>query len=210
MGLEVAVTVNQLDPTNPLGTDARSQGDDHVRLIKSTLKNTFPNFTGPLLPTQDELAKITLPGVLCFPGMIVMWSGTLATIPTGWKLCDGTGTISNGNVVPNLRERFIIASVTEAGGTYNINSTGGTKDIATAGSVGNTMLTVDQIPPHVHSTGMSFLNPGGNGGAPGGLGIVASTGSTGGGAPHTHTFTGTTQVGANIPPYFALAFLIKN
>ena len=34
-------------------------------------------------------------------GGIIMWSGTLASIPSGWKLCDGTsGT-------PDLRDKFI-------------------------------------------------------------------------------------------------------
>ena len=43
MGLEVATYVNDLTTTNPLATDQRKQGDDHLRLIKSVLKTTFPN-----------------------------------------------------------------------------------------------------------------------------------------------------------------------
>lgn len=43
MGLESATYVNDLTATNPVSSDKRKQGDDHLRLIKSVLKSTFPN-----------------------------------------------------------------------------------------------------------------------------------------------------------------------
>lgn len=43
MGLESATFVNDLVATNPTGTDTIPQGDDHLRLLKSVLKTTFPN-----------------------------------------------------------------------------------------------------------------------------------------------------------------------
>jgi len=55
MGLEATTYINGLIVTNPLGTDDRSQGDDHIRVLKSSLKNTFPNLTGAVTPTQTEL-----------------------------------------------------------------------------------------------------------------------------------------------------------
>jgi len=42
MGLESATYIEDLVVTNPPGNDLRSQGDDHIRLIKQVLKNTFP------------------------------------------------------------------------------------------------------------------------------------------------------------------------
>ena len=45
MGLETATYISQLVATNPLGTDPKSQGDNHLQLIKSVLQNQFPNFT---------------------------------------------------------------------------------------------------------------------------------------------------------------------
>lgn len=48
MPLESATYVDDLVSTNPLGTDDASLGDDHIRLIKSVLKNTFPNLDGAL------------------------------------------------------------------------------------------------------------------------------------------------------------------
>ncbi len=43
MGLETGTYVDDLVVTNPLGTDAKSAGDDHLRLIKTVLKNSFPD-----------------------------------------------------------------------------------------------------------------------------------------------------------------------
>jgi hypothetical protein len=43
MGLESATYVSDLTATNPPSTDKRKQGDDHLRLIKTVLKSTFPN-----------------------------------------------------------------------------------------------------------------------------------------------------------------------
>lgn len=43
MALETGNFVTDLQQTNPPGTDKKKQGDDHLRLIKSVLKQTFPN-----------------------------------------------------------------------------------------------------------------------------------------------------------------------
>jgi hypothetical protein len=55
MALEAGTYISDLVVTNPTGTDNRREGDDHLRLLKSTLKNTFPNVTGPITVTQAEL-----------------------------------------------------------------------------------------------------------------------------------------------------------
>lgn len=55
MGLETGTYISDLVATNPTSSDPKSQGDDHLRLIKSTVKTTFPNVTGAVTPTQTEL-----------------------------------------------------------------------------------------------------------------------------------------------------------
>lgn len=45
MSLESATFIQSLVSTNPVASDAVSQGDDHIRLLKSVLKATFPNAT---------------------------------------------------------------------------------------------------------------------------------------------------------------------
>lgn len=48
MGLETGTFISDLVPTNPIGpSDPKSQGDDHLRLIKNTAQNTFPNASKP-------------------------------------------------------------------------------------------------------------------------------------------------------------------
>lgn len=58
MGLESFNYLNSLVATNPVSTDDVSQGDDHIRGIKSSLLATFPALTGAVTPTQDELNKL--------------------------------------------------------------------------------------------------------------------------------------------------------
>jgi microcystin-dependent protein len=66
-----------------------------------------------------------------FTNVIVEWGGTLANIPAGWKLCDGT------NGTPDLRDKFIVG----AGLNYAIGATGGANTVA---------LTEAQMPWHTH------------------------------------------------------------
>jgi len=55
MPLESATYINGLDANNPTGSDSKAAGDDHIRLIKSTIKATFPNATGAITATQTEM-----------------------------------------------------------------------------------------------------------------------------------------------------------
>ena len=43
MGLESGTYIDSLVATNPVGSDNRNQGDDHLRLIKNTVKASFPD-----------------------------------------------------------------------------------------------------------------------------------------------------------------------
>lgn len=91
------------------------------------------------------------------PGVIVMWGGAIAAIPSGWALCDGN------NGTPDLRDRFVLGT----GETGEIGETGGNHSIT---------LTIGQLPAHGHS----FTT--GNESAP--HSHTASTNSTG---AHHHT-----------------------
>lgn len=59
MALENGTYVNSLVTSNPASTDGIAQADDHIRLIKSVLKNTFPNITGAVTVTQANLNGTT-------------------------------------------------------------------------------------------------------------------------------------------------------
>ena len=55
MGLETGTYIDSLNSSNPTATDAVSEGDDHLRLIKSTVKATFPNLSNAVTSTHTEL-----------------------------------------------------------------------------------------------------------------------------------------------------------
>lgn len=59
MPVETFNYIDSLDPNNPTGFDQVSDGDDHIRGIKSALKNTFPNVKGQVVASEDDLNKLT-------------------------------------------------------------------------------------------------------------------------------------------------------
>jgi microcystin-dependent protein len=71
-------------------------------------------------------------------GLIAMWSGALDSLPTGWKICDGTES------TPNLANKFILGSEETGGGDPTVGQSGG--DHAPN-------ITADQLPTHTHSIG---------------------------------------------------------
>lgn len=82
MALETATYIDGLDSANPAGSDAISTADDHLRLIKSTIKATFPNITGPVTKTQAEingLAPLASPTFTGTPAAPTAAAGTNTT-----------------------------------------------------------------------------------------------------------------------------------
>lgn len=55
MALETGTYIDDLNVNNPASTDGLGQADDHMRLIKSTIKSTFPSITGAVTSTHGEL-----------------------------------------------------------------------------------------------------------------------------------------------------------
>src|ERR1044072_9465938 len=54
MGLEAASFIHQLDANNPVSSDSKGQGDDHLRLIKFCVQNTLPNVDGHVTASHTE------------------------------------------------------------------------------------------------------------------------------------------------------------
>jgi microcystin-dependent protein len=99
-------------------------------------------------------------------GMIVMWGGATANIPTGWQLCNGS------NNTPDLRGQFIIG----AGGTYTVGSTGGTSSVS---------LSLSNLPGHTHGFTVT-----GNTGSGGSYTPTATTVITDPGHSHSYYLAG--------------------
>jgi len=156
------------------------------------------------------------------PGSVIAFSGEFGgtdnrhpiprggTIPdTGWLLCDG-GDDGSGGTVPDLRGRMILGAST----TYATDSTGGaeTHTHSVSGSVGATTLTQAQMPSHCHT--YPWYNN--SGGGPAGVtnnttlyqSAVASS-YTGGNGSHTHSLSVSSGAASSLPPYYALAYIIR-
>jgi hypothetical protein len=165
---------------------------------------------GGTTPAAGAFTGITVNGVTNAhvpSGVIVMWSGAIASIPTGWFLCNGA------NSTPDLRDRFIIgasqddAGVAKTNVTGSLTQTGGSKDAIvvshthTMQSAGAHVHTYDQAvntSPHPTGSGRSDVT----------ATQVANTGSAG---AHTHTIdsAGSSGTNANLVPYYALAYIMK-
>ena len=131
-------------------------------------------------------------------GVILLWSGSIATIPSGWLLCDGTsGT-------PNLRNRFVVG----AGSTYAVAATGGTADAVV---VSHTHTATVADPGHTHSLNNVFYQSSPNAftGSGGAGGTINATGSNTTGISVSNSTTGVSGTNQNLPPYYALAYIMK-
>ena len=93
MALETATYISGLVASNPPGTDPKSQADEHFRLIKSTILNTFPNITGAVTATHTELNYVD--GVTS--SIQAQLDSKLTTVPLNTiTAATGASTISNG------------------------------------------------------------------------------------------------------------------
>lgn len=126
-------------------------------------------------------------------GVIVMWSGTIATIPSGWFLCDGT------NSTPDLRNRFIVGANADASGIAKSTVTGSALQTSN-GQLPSTTVTVTS------NAGKGFFS---TGGAAGTTGYVATTNSGAGSSADTISGTfGTSTL--NVATFYALAYIMKS
>jgi len=83
MALESGTYINSLDANNPVTTDGLSQADDHMRLIKSTVKATFPNVSGAVTLSHTEVNALqtrmaSIEGTGQYAPAIVVNTGTPA------------------------------------------------------------------------------------------------------------------------------------
>ena len=195
------------------GTTALSAGlTGTTAAFSGSISSVSPAFTGtPTAPTAAAGTNTTQIATTAFvlangvpTGAIIMWSGSIASIPSGWLLCNG----SSGT--PDLRDRFIVG----AGSTYAVAATGGTADAIVVAHT-HTASTTATDSGHTHMSGSNGAPNGGGAGAAftnGQSNFPGQTTTTGNAnitASTTVNSTGSSGTNANLPPYYALAYIMK-
>jgi hypothetical protein len=167
-----------------------AQNRSIINVPPATIATQAPNF-GQIEEAVEEVLATSLPA-----GIILLWSGSIVSIPPGWAICDGTGG------TPDLRDRFIVGS----GTTYNPGNTGGadTQDFSHTHASGTLATDTNAVGPSATTTvdndlALSTVT-------------VASNAHT-----HSHSHSVTTGVTGsslgsavdNKPLYYSLAFIMK-
>lgn len=153
--------------------------------------------------TTPQWGSATIPDAFS-TGMIIMWNGTPSNIPTGWALCNGA------NGTPNLTDKFIVG----AGNTYGYGATGGTKDatLVSHNHTGSTSGAGSHSHTYYKAGGSVTAGAGSGMMPPSALGNNTST-STSSIGNHTHSVSistkGSSATNKNLPPYFALCYIMR-
>ncbi len=208
------------------GTEIDAEYTAIASAISSKADSNSPTFTGtPLAPTASAGTNTTQIASTAFvatavaaaipSGGIIIWSGSAAAIPTGWVLCNGS------NSTPDLRDKFVVG----AGSTYAVGDTGGSANAIVVSHTHTATSTVTDS-GHTHLNGVCddstvpFLTPStsglsGTGGVNQGGGEtrnyqgVTSSSTTGITVATTTASAGSSGTNANLPPYYALCYIMK-
>lgn len=184
------------------GTELDTEYTAIASAISSKADLNSPALTGtPTAPTATYGTNTTQVATTAFvqaaipSGVILLWSGSVATIPSGWALCNG----SNGT--PDLRNRFVVG----AGSTYSVADTGGSDSVT---------LTSSQIPSHTHTVTTTGSTSSENAhshtfsGTSGGMSANATHNHTLNDSGHTHDLTLDATTGS--PTYGSAAYSALN
>ena len=214
--VNAATNVTGTLPVANGGTGAATLTANNVILGNGTSAVAFvaPGANGNVLTSNGTIWTSAV--ITSFvAGMIIMWSGTIASIPSGWLLCNG----SSGT--PDLRDKFIIGANADSGGAAKTNitgtpsQTGGSKDASLPSHTHTATSTVTD-PGHLHSYGVG--NPSGSNtqfDADPAANLNAytyntNTAVTGITVATSNSTEGVSATNANLVPYYALAFIMKS
>ena len=141
MGLETATYVDGLNTSNPAATDGLAQADDHIRLIKSTIKNTFPNIDAPV--TADPTELNILDGATVTTAEVNHLSGVTGAIQTqiDTKASTTSPTISDPTLTGTIDASAVDAESLTIGAFTISQGTDGRLDFVVGGT---TVLSLDQ------------------------------------------------------------------
>jgi len=139
MALESSTYIDGLNASNPAATDSLSQADDHLRLIKSTVKATFPNVSGAVTATHTELNL--LDGVTSTTAELNILDGVTSTAAE-LNILDGvTSTAAELNLLDGSTAGTVVASKAIVADS-NKDITGG-RNITLTGEIQATVLDIN-------------------------------------------------------------------
>jgi len=181
-----------------------------VKITRNVDMSSTGKIVNLVTPTaaQEAATKGYVDGAIPIGG-IIMWSGTIATIPSNWRLCDGS------NNTPDLRNKFVIGAIIDASSVAQTNITvvntitGGTKDTVVVQHTHT--ATSGTVTPTLAITQTGYVASGGGNFHRAQVGSVDEY--TGIGGAHSHPITvaqeGVSGTNQNLPPYYALAFIMR-
>ena len=170
---------------------------EQLRAASLAAKGLIGEVAGATAEALEEMAAQQQGGIPAVgggipSGLVAMWSGEADAVPDGWALCDG----SNGT--PDLRDRFVLG----AGSSYSVGDKGGEE---------THKLTTSEIPSHSHDYTPTSYSAN--------LGMRAEASrinnntvislSSSSSAGKSTTSVGSGFAHNNMPPYYALCYIIK-
>jgi hypothetical protein len=186
---------------NPIILGADGKVPSEIWLTQNySYKFVVQDSTGASVSSYDNIYGILQSAPSVTPssvptGCILIWSGAIGNIPSGFIICDGT------NGTPDLRDRFVLG----AGNNYAVSATGGSTDAIV---VSHTHTLTDPGHSHNYDKAVSTAPQSGNS-TPcfvGNTSTPTSTATTG----ITIASAGTSGANANMPPYYALCYIMKS
>lgn len=203
--------VDRIEPAlaNKITLSPSVSFENATGLVKFLVDSTSVTVTGPLkvgtiigdVNTGTSRQILTSQGASLPPiwtdnfpiGGIILWSGNSATVPIGWTICDGDTV--NGIATPNLRDKFVVGV-----GTNALKATGGYTDAVV---VAHTHTISSTAEGNVYNVGcrVDCDDDGGWAGtSPSAPKLIITT--------NIQT-AGESGVGKNLPPYYALYYIMK-
>jgi hypothetical protein len=140
MTVESGTYISDFNASNPGASDPKSEGDDHLRIIKAWIKATFPNITGAVNPTQTELNFVVgATSPLGYRGL------PAASVTTGAFVAADAGKsvyATAGVTVPNATMGVgdVVTIINTTSGNITITATVATLNLAGTASTGNRTL----------------------------------------------------------------------
>lgn len=204
---------------NPLkivkGTELDNEFNAIATAVNSKIEGYNALLTGvPTAPTASYSAYTAQIATTAFVhdvlprGIIMLWSGSSASIPVGWALCNGASS------TPDLRNKFIIG----AGSTYAVAATGGSANAIVVSHTHSLSASASTVSNGNHAHTFALGNNNSDAGSPASASngtVITPVQTTNVAGAHTHTLTGNTDstgvtgVNANLPPYYALCYIMK-